>query len=132
VAAEEENGVSLTTEEVVMAAETMAPAQAPDGFERSLAQRMDALQEANRVRTYRAGLKDELKAGEKQLVDMLLDPPAEVETMKVFDLMLAAPKIGRVKANKVLQRARVSPSKTIGGLSPRQRAQLVAVLGGRR
>jgi hypothetical protein len=87
---------------------------------------------ANRIRTYRAELKDELKSGEKQLVAVLLDPPAEVETMKVLDLMLAAPKIGRVKANKVLTRERVSPSKTVGGLSSRQRAQLVTALGGRR
>jgi hypothetical protein len=33
-----------------------------------------------------------------------------------------------VKANKVLQQCRISPSKTIGGLSERQRDELVSLL----
>jgi hypothetical protein len=33
-----------------------------------------------------------------------------------------------VKANKVLQQCRISPSKTIGGLSERQRNELVSLL----
>jgi hypothetical protein len=32
------------------------------------------------------------------------------------------PKVGRVKANRVLTSARISPSKTLGGLTERQRA----------
>ena len=51
-----------------------------------------------------------------------------VETAKVFDMLLAVPKYGRVKANKVLQQCRISPSKTIGGLSERQRSELVSML----
>ena len=39
----------------------------------------------------------------------------------VFDLMLAVPKYGRVKDNKILSQCRISPSKTLGGLSQRQR-----------
>jgi hypothetical protein len=41
---------------------------------------------------------------------------------------MAVPKYGRVKANKVLGTCRISPSKTIGGLSARQRDELVAAL----
>jgi hypothetical protein len=33
-----------------------------------------------------------------------------------------------VKANKILQQCRISPSKTIGGLSERQRTELVSLL----
>jgi hypothetical protein len=33
-----------------------------------------------------------------------------------------------VKVNKILSQCRISPSKTIGGLSPRQRAELVSYL----
>jgi hypothetical protein len=43
-------------------------------------------------------------------------------------MLLAVPKYGRVKANKILQTCRISPSKTIGGLSDRQRAELVGML----
>lgn len=96
--------------------------------ERSLTQRMDALAEANRIRSYRGDLKRDLKAGRRQVAGVLLRPPAEVETMKVFDLLLATPKLGRVKVNKALRKCRIAPSKTVGGLSPRQRAELVAAL----
>ena len=46
-------------------------------------------------------------------------------TAKVFDMLLAVPKYGRVKANRVLNQCRISPAKTIGGLSERQRGELV-------
>jgi hypothetical protein len=96
--------------------------------ERSLDQRMDALRRANEIRTARAQLKRDLKAGRESIHDLLLEPPEYVETAKVFDLLLAVPKYGRVKVNKILQLARVSPSKTVGGLSQRQRAAVVSML----
>jgi hypothetical protein len=96
--------------------------------ERSLQQRMDALQRANLIRMQRAQLKRDLKAGRHTIHDLLLEPPDFVETAKVFDMLLAVPKYGRVKVNKVLQQCRISPSKTIGGLSARQRAELVSLL----
>jgi hypothetical protein len=43
-------------------------------------------------------------------------------------MLLAVPKVGRVKANKVLNLCRISPSKTIGGLSERQRTELVELM----
>ena len=43
-------------------------------------------------------------------------------------MLLAVPKYGRVKVNKVLVQCRISPSKTIGGLSQRQRTELVSML----
>ncbi len=100
----------------------------PEAPERSLDQRMDALKRANNIRTARAQLKRDLKAGKVQIEGLLLDPPGYLETAKVFDMMLAVPKYGRVKVNKVLNQCRISPSKTIGGLSGRQRNELVALL----
>src|SRR5665648_527211 len=96
--------------------------------ERSLVQRMEALQRANDIRTRRAQLKRDLKAGRRSIQMLLLDPPEWVETAKVFDMLLAVPKYGRVKVNKILGQCRISPSKTIGGLSERQRSELVALL----
>lgn len=60
--------------------------------------------------------------------DLLSSPPEYVMTAKVFDMLLAVPKYGRVKANRVLNQCRISPAKTIGGLSERQRGELVAML----
>jgi hypothetical protein len=89
---------------------------------------MDALRHANEIRTRRAQLKRDLKAGRVLIHQVLQDPPEWVGTAKVFDMLLAVPKYGRVKANKVLTQVRVSPSKTIGGLSERQRTELVSLL----
>lgn len=96
--------------------------------ERDLKQRMDALQKANIIRCWRAQLKRDLKAGRVSIHRLLLEPPEMLETAKVFDMLVATPKYGRVKANKILQRCRISPSKTMGGLSDRQRAEIVAML----
>jgi len=93
--------------------------------ERSLDQRMEALKRANDIRTRRAQLKRDLKGGKVNIQTLLLDPPAYVQTAKVFDMLLAVPKYGRVKTNRILNQCRISPSKTIGGLSQRQRNELV-------
>lgn len=73
-------------------------------------------------------LKKDLKAGRMSVHRLLLHPPEYVLTAKVFDMLLMVPKYGRVKANKVLKECRISPSKTIGGLSERQRRELVESL----
>jgi hypothetical protein len=96
--------------------------------ERSLAQRMAALARANEIRTKRAELKRDLRAGRASIHTLLIAVPEYAETAKVFDILLAVPKYGRVKVNKVLQVCRISPSKTLAGLSERQRAELISML----
>jgi hypothetical protein len=91
---------------------------------------MEALQRANGIRSERARLKERLKGGDVLVADILSDPPEYVHTAKVFDLILAVPKYGRVKTGKILERCRVSPSKTVIGLTPRQRRELVELLKG--
>jgi hypothetical protein len=102
---------------------------APD---RSLEQRLVALLKANDYRSRRATLKRDLKAGRVNVLDIIEDPPEYAETMKLFDLLLAVPKYGRVKVNKILGRCRISPSKSLGGMSERQRGEVVAHLIWRR
>jgi hypothetical protein len=95
---------------------------------RSLDQRMDALRRANEIRVKRAQLKKDLKSGTVQIEAVLKEPPEYVETAKVFDMLMAVPKFGRVKAARFLNQCRISQSKTVGGLSDRQRAELVGLL----
>ena len=92
---------------------------------RSLDQRMDALKRANDVRVRRAQLKKDLKDGRVKIEQILGKPPAYVETAKVIDILMAVPKFGRVKAARFLNTCRISQSKTVGGLSDRQRAELI-------
>ena len=94
---------------------------------RSLDQRMEALKRANDIRVRRAQLKKDLKDGRVQIEGILLDPPEYVSTAKVFDMLMAVPKFGRVKASRLLTQCRISQSKTIGGLSDRQRQELIGL-----
>lgn len=96
---------------------------------RSLEQRRVALAEANRIRTHRKWRKMDLRAGRVGLMDVLADP--DFDTAKVYDVLVALPKIGRVKATRVLRDARISPSRTLAGLSDRQRRELVGAMSGR-
>jgi S13-like protein len=94
---------------------------------RSLDQRMEALKRANDIRVKRAQLKKDLKAGRVLVEQILGRPPEYVETAKVFDILMAVPKFGRVKAARFLNQCRISQSKTVGGLSERQRAELIGL-----
>ena len=97
--------------------------------ERSLDQRMDALKRANVVRSKRARLKVDLKRGTVTIGSVLREPPEFLMTAKVIDLLMAAPKCGRVKSARIMEQCRVSPSKTVGGLSDRQRTELLGFFG---
>jgi hypothetical protein len=89
---------------------------------------MEALRRANEIRVQRAQLKKDLKAGTAKIEEILRDPPECVETAKVVDILVAVPKFGRVKASRFLNQCRISQSKTVGGLSERQRGELVTLL----
>lgn len=93
-------------------------------YNRTIEQRRLALVQANGVRTARAELKTELKIGHKRVADVLEHPPTYVLKMKVYELVMAAPQIGRVKAGKALGECNISVNKTVGGLSERQRQEL--------
>jgi hypothetical protein len=103
----------------------MSPATLTHTPTRSLDQRMEALTRANHIRVRRAQLKRDLKAGAVHIADLLADPPSEVLTAKVYDMLMAVPRLGQVKATRVLTQCRISQSKTVGGLSDRQRAELL-------
>lgn len=111
-----------------MAAVSDSVSTIPQTPERSQQQRMDALRRANDIRSERARLKERLRSGDMIIADLLMDPPPCVHTAKVLDLLLAVPKFGRVKANRLLERCRVSPAKTVNGLTPRQRKELLDML----
>jgi len=94
-----------------------------------LQQRMDALVRANEVRSVRAQVKRDLKDGRKNIEEILLGPPAEyLAGATILDLLMWTPRRRRVTANKVLLHCRISPSRTVGALTERQRRVIVAEL----
>lgn len=107
--------------------------------QRSLAQRMEALKRANDIRSRRARFKHQMKVtgrGEKgedearkRAADVATAVPGWAETMKVLDLLMSIPKVGRVKANRLMNQCQISHSKTVGGMSERQRRELTGEIG---
>lgn len=93
-------------------------------------QRIDNLRKANRIRTQRAEIKKELKRGERTLEEIFCDIPDSLETMRVFDLLVCCPKIGKTKANNICRRLDIRPSLYLPQLSDRRRQQLVLAIGG--
>ncbi len=92
---------------------------------RSREQRLRALQQANDVRTARAALKKELAAGKVELVQILADPPPCLRTARVRDILLVLPKIGSVRAARIPAHCGIAHSKTLAGLTGRQRDELI-------
>jgi hypothetical protein len=96
--------------------------------ERSLTQRLDALERANHVRARRAKLKSDLKSGRCMIDTVLLDPPQYMRSATALDLLLATPTYGRVRAHKILAQCRISPIKAVGTLTERQRTELAQLV----
>ena len=96
---------------------------------RSPEQRLRALTKANEVRVARAQPKREVAAGRIELARVVADPPTCAQTAKVRGLLLVVPRTGPARADPLLARCRIAHAKTIGGLSDRQRAELVEPLG---
>jgi CheY-like chemotaxis protein len=109
-------------------------AHKPDGRSSSVAStrspesRMNALRQANQVRSLRAKLKQDLREGTVRLEQILATRAGYLATAEVFDLLLAVPKIGPVTAAHLLNLAHIGPSKTVVALSERQRTRLIELL----
>lgn len=94
----------------------------------ALEQRLTALEVANAVRIGRARLKAELKQDlyGVRVRRLIARPSPVVETMRVAALLRTIPSFGAVKVEGVMRQVRISSRATVGSLSDRQRADLVA------
>src|SRR4028119_1559769 len=101
--------------------------RAPD---RTVDERRSALEEANRVRFARAATKRDLKSGDLDIYDLLMDPSEELRGAKVEEMLLAMKGMGRIKVTRVLREAGISRSKTLVGLTHGQRDRLLGAPGG--
>lgn len=97
--------------------------------ERTSQERRSALQEANRIRFARADAKRDLKSGDLDIYDLLMDPSEELKGAKVEEMLLALRGTGRIKVTRILREAGISRAKTLVGLTHGQRDRLIGVLG---
>ena len=97
------------------------------------AQREAALAKATEARRVRADAKHRLKSGQLSLPEFLDDadgsPP--LAKMRVSDVLESMPAYGPVKAERLMGRLEIAPSRRVRGLGSRQRAALVAVFAPR-
>ena len=92
------------------------------------AQREAALAKAAEARRVRADAKQRLKTGQLSLPEFLADADgsAPLAKMRVSDVLEAMPAYGPVKAERLMGRLDIAPSRRVRGLGTRQRAALLA------
>jgi len=84
------------------------------------AQRTEALEKANRVRSARRLLKAELREGRTSLHRVLYDPPPCIDSMKMVDVLTTRRGLGPMKAERALRRSHVGPNRALGDLTRRE------------
>lgn len=91
-------------------------------------QRAAALEKAAAARKVRAELKDRLKRGGTNLKEVLdqSDSNEVLGKMKVSALLEALPGVGKVRAQQIMERLEIAPSRRLRGLGERQRKALLA------
>jgi hypothetical protein len=94
-------------------------------------QSMEALAQANQIREKRAALKRDLKAGRILLSEALFMRSRWLRTMRVYELLRAAPGIGERKADLALRACKLTRSSRLGHLTTKSRATLLGALASR-
>lgn len=97
-------------------------------MDRSLAQRREALNHANAIRVYRAELKRQVASSAAPYNALLDRMDPRLQSMRLVEALRCMPAIGTVIADKVMQRAAISPRARIGGISPQAWARLYVAL----
>lgn len=95
---------------------------------RSAEQRHLALRKANEVRARRATDKQRISARLLDPREVLTGPAEHWERAKIAELLLSIPAVGRTKTERILRRLHISPSKTVGGMTPDQRQRLAQAI----
>jgi hypothetical protein len=98
--------------------------------------RRQALEKAAEARRIRADLKQQLKSGTIDFAEVLRRADGDdlvadvVGKTKVSDVLEALPKVGKVRARKLMERVGISPSRRVRGLGANQRDRLLRAFNG--
>lgn len=95
-------------------------------------QRTAALVKAAEARRARAEIKDRLKRSDESLAGVLARAQTDrvVGNMRVSAVLEAMPGVGKARAQKIMDRLEISPSRRIRGLGAKQRGALVREFDG--
>ncbi len=97
----------------------------------TLAERRAALEKAAAARKFRASIREKLKNKEITLKEIIERAKTEeaLAKMKVISLLEALPKVGKIKAAKFMERAKIANSRRIKGLGEHQLSALIKEFG---
>ncbi|MEY2990102.1 MAG: hypothetical protein RLZZ163_1018 [Actinomycetota bacterium] len=91
-------------------------------------QREQARAAALRARTERSTLRALLRNGSASVADVLESTHDAYLRMPVRDVLRSLPGIGPVRAAQIMQDVGIAATRRVGGLSSRQRADVIALL----
>jgi hypothetical protein len=85
-------------------------------------QRQQARNAATQARRRRADIKQSLRSGERSLADVLRLAESDdvVAHTKVIDVLRSLPRVGTVRAGKVMERLDIAPNRRLRGLGRHQ------------
>lgn len=93
-------------------------------------QREAALAKAAAARAARAEIKARLKMGSLTLAEVLASDDVNIHKMKVLAMLESLPKVGKVKARRIMDEIGIAENRRIQGLGAQQRTALLNRLGG--
>ena len=82
--------------------------------------RRKAGQKAVAARQERAKTKELIATGQIFFFDLFRDERESISRMRLIDLLQSVPGVGKIRAEQILERTKISPSRRIGGVGPRQ------------
>jgi hypothetical protein len=96
-------------------------------------QRSQARHAATEARRRRAEVKQSLRTGVRTLAEVLEQAEKDdvIAHTKVIDVLKALPRVGTVRATKVMDRLDIAPNRRLRGLGKHQTAALIAEFSAR-
>lgn len=92
-------------------------------------QREAALAKAAAARAARADIKVRLKMGSLTLAEALRSDDENIAKIKVVSLLESLPKLGKVKARRIMDDVGIADNRRVQGLGAQQKAALLELLG---
>ncbi|HHY34539.1 MAG TPA: integration host factor [Firmicutes bacterium] len=88
-------------------------------------QKKKALEKAQEMRRARADLRNKLKRGDISFAEILEKDNPVIGRMRVSYLLRSLPRIGKVKAEKIMEEVGIDESRRVQGLGKRQKEALL-------
>jgi hypothetical protein len=96
-------------------------------IEQTLTKRMESLQRANEVRKQRNILREDLRQGRADLVDLILDPPPFIHTWNIYKILRETKGFTRRRINRILFQARIQNNRRLIAVPRPKREKLITL-----